>query len=130
MFLQLSRRQRVTSMRTEYVSRSRFSESDESGCESDGSMKGLKSVQFCGCKEEENCEQSKQPSGYHKECRKKSKKHGFDHLKIKRGGIPDGSDLFRQVLEEIQSESDNAMQAPRSDSRNSKPLKSILKHKS
>lgn len=116
-------------MRTEYVPRSRFSESDESGCESDSSMKGVKMVQFCGCKEEENCDKSK-PSGDHIECRKKSKKHGFDHLKINRGDMPDGSELFRQVLKEIQGETDNALHTTRSESRNSKPLKSILKHKS
>lgn len=116
-------------MRTEHLLSSRFSSSDESGCESDSSMKsGTKKVHFCGCKEEENCEKSKQGSDK-KECRKRGKRSGFNALKIDRGDIPNGSDLFRQVLKEIQTESEDECQTPRSEDGNSKPLRSILKHK-
>lgn len=117
-------------MRSEHLLSARFSESEESGCESDNSMKnGLKKVHFCGGNEDTNCEKNQQ-SCDRKECRKRSKRNGFNALKIDRGDIPNGSELFRQVLKEIQTESDDEVHTPRSENGGSKPLRSILKHKS
>lgn len=120
-------------MRTVSLLRS-SSESDESGCESDcSSRSSMKKVHFCeDCKcETDNYENSKSNSET-RQCTKNSCKikNKLTALKIGRGDIPDGSDVFRQVLKEIQTEdsSDDEMCTPRSDCDTpSKPLKSILK---
>jgi hypothetical protein len=63
-------------------------------------------------------------------CYKSNTKHReFDTLNIDRGEIPNGSTLFQQILKEIKLESENEVQITRTDIC-SKPLKSILKHKS
>jgi hypothetical protein len=115
-------------MRTVHLQRIRSTESEESGCESDSSTaSGQKKVHFVGSVNETDFEHSGKDL---KECKKKSKLNRFNSLKIDRGDIPNGSELFCQILKEIQAESgDDEIQTPRSDSV-SKPLRSILKHKS
>ncbi|KAL4235910.1 hypothetical protein ACF0H5_004300 [Mactra antiquata] len=123
-------------MKTEQILRAKFSDSDVSDSDSDCSSKsGHKKVQFTGFDaitdsdraDTQDCAKEK------KEAKKKhrvNKKNSLNVLKINRGDIPDGSELFRQVLKEIQTESDEECLTPRSDSSSSKPLKSILKRKS
>lgn len=120
-------------MRSESIVRS-GSESDESGCESDSSLKNsLKRVHFCGgCKgEEAKCDNDNTCSDNQRCTKGKCKPSGRQSsLKIDRGDMPDGSDIFRQVLKEIQTQdnSDDEVFTPRSDCDSpSKPLKSILK---
>lgn len=107
------------------------SEGDESGCESDSSLKGsMKRVHFCGgCKEDDsNCDNSKFLREEHR-CDKGKSNNKLKEIRINKVDIPDGSDIFRQVLREIKTEdSDDDVCTPRSDCDSpSKPLKSILK---
>lgn len=115
-------------MRTVRLERVRSTESEESGCESDSSTaSGVKKVHFVGSETDTVIEHTGKDL---KECKKRSKLNRFNSLKIDRGDIPNGSDLFCQILKEIQAESgDDEVQTPRSDN-GSKPLRSILKHKS
>jgi hypothetical protein len=114
-----------------YLLHTRFLDSDESGCDSDSSMKTVeKKVHFSGSSEDDDSDNSRQ-SGDRRDYRN-TRRPGFNAIKINRGDIPDGSDLFRKVLKEIQTDSEDEVFTPRSrsDSGCSKPLKSILKHKS
>lgn len=120
-------------MRSENILRS-GSESDESGCESDSSLKNsMKRVHFCGgCKgEEDTCDNDHSFADNIKCNKSKCRSSGrLSSMKIDRGDMPDGSDIFRQVLKEIKTHenSDDEVLTPRSDCDSpSKPLKSILK---
>ncbi|KAH3693802.1 hypothetical protein DPMN_081240 [Dreissena polymorpha] len=120
-------------MRTEYLRRLTSEEDSDSDCSMTG---GLKKVHFCGSDAEAMALADK-PSKLAvaadmKFSLKSSKKRQtFSTARIDRGDIPDGSDVFRQVLKEIQTEDrEEEVCTPRSDCDTpSKPLKSILKKK-
>ena len=94
-------------MRSGSVVRS-LSDSDESGCESDCSLRSsMKRVHFCGGYkgEEITCKTSNHCSDKQRCNKNNCKSNGrSSSMKIDRGDMPDGSDLFRQVLKEIQTQ--------------------------
>lgn len=60
----------------------------------------------------------------------RSKQFDAAKFKLSRENIPDGSDVFRQVLEEIESESNEEVVPYKSgNGQENRPLKSILKKK-
>ena len=106
------------------INRERNCISEEYECHSDSSLDSVgKRVTFKVQKDSENNTKDGNCKLKHK-----SKRSNWSKLSISREDIPDGSDVFRQVLQEIENDSrtDDEVETPRSVT-GKKPLKSILK---